>query len=543
MSLFQDAAEYIQEKKKRATSGDRDNLVDTALGYTGAAGSVVGDAIGVITEPVFGPLSQLPMVQQGTEYMTEKLSPYMQELQQEYPLGMQRATDVLDTLNIVPVARAVPRLPKNAQMLSQNIPNQLPGFYSGGIKRFKAAGKGIAKGLSNYLRQSTSAQGMADFNQNRISKTLRDISEGKGVLEAGSKRERYGQAAHENLIATQYGNLSPVLKELDDEYFVHKGVLNTDDFRVGTGLPDHIAQPFFRTILSNWKAKGDGSVLMVTRKNRYGAENSGNIAYDIFGRGKSKSFNMVKKAFTGGQRFRDAEDFINSYEVARSWSQGRMPEMTTAQKQSLMMAWRRDPELMSNSSSSELYENWKKTLPAKQQAGVKPASMFKAMDRFSGKSTFETNDELEKALIKSGIPKDRILRNSDQKNDPDIYISDSVVSSDQALGGVNIVYRVGKDGKVTAVVSDDYDLFGQRGPMSKKLITVMEPMTVDVAKIPDMKKPAGKSTPPRGVERLYDRIQDRPTPTGADRREALANQASLGLFTAAGAREEYQEED
>jgi hypothetical protein len=108
--------------------------------------------------------------------------------------------------------------------------------------------KGLGKGVTNFIQQSLSPQGMAEWNQRGVSKTLTDlVRSGDDTL----TREKWGQAAWENLTSRQYGNLDKVLTNLNDEFFNYQGVMSPKDFTKFSKLPDEDSGAFFRTILSN----------------------------------------------------------------------------------------------------------------------------------------------------------------------------------------------------------------------------------------------------------------------------------------------------
>lgn len=539
-SQLSPVGDYYQSKIDRVTNDMAPTRADAFLSGVGATGSVAGDTVGLVTDPITGALMKIPPVQVAVE----KAGEFVGGVAKDYPLAAQRIGNSLDALSVLPPARMLrtllpdsdmlPKKPKDARMLSQNLPNQMQGFYDGGLERVKAATVGIGRGIKNYLIQSTTPSGMADFNQLGISRTMRNAAEGRGVL-GDSTREKWGQAAHENLVATQFGDLSPVLSKLDDDYFVHKGVLSMDDFQTNLSLPDADTGPFFRTMLSNWKVKKPQEAVMVVRKDRKGAENSGSIRYDMT---KSSGFQRIEKIFEGGK---DSFSTPQSLIAAHSWSGGEA--LTKVQQAAIKKAWETNPKLATLSGEALKKELTKMNslLPDKQGFAKILSDVKKG-----AKKGYSTNDEVHQALVAAGVNPKAINRNKDQDSDPDVYVSSSAISSLQELGGVNIVYKVGKDGKMTALVSDDYDLFGVRAPGSKRLITVMEPIEFDLSiskaaremqdRLNDTQAKRNANVP-RGLAASMRQIEKGVTPTRKDKMDAYGNQANLGLLGAVAARQ------
>lgn len=536
MALF-DVPKNLQKVQKEFDTGKR-NLAEYILGtgYYGIAEpieSAVGTAMQVtgIPQAIQYGLDQTDLDEQAGQFLVDTFG-------ERTMRNVGEATGMLG--GVIPL-RFAAKLPTEMQRAAQNIPNQLPGFYSGPVNRLKATGKGLVKGLQNYLVQSVSPQGMADFNQLGISKTMRDAAEGRGVL-GDSAREKWGQASHENLLSTQYGNLGPALAMLDDDYFTYKGVMGMDDFSQNLSIPDQDTGAFFRTIMANWKVKNDGKAIMVVRKDKAGAENSGDMRYSLRG---TQDFQKINSIFTDREQTFNANRLISGY----SWSEtgkAKQKQLSAEDQQVIRDVFAENPEyatLPVDELNKQLKKHSKKLSKGVTFQGI----INKAVGE--NKQTFATNTDVVKALVKAGIDPDRIRRNKDQADsgDPDVYLSSSAVSSYQELGGVNVVYKVGKDGKLTAVVSDDYDLFGVRGPQSKRLITVLEPLEFDLAKAGSEARIAKnireqeKKNPTRGLQRTLDRIQEDVTPTARDTAQAVENQANIGLGLLSGVKEEQEE--
>lgn len=464
-----------------------------------------------------------------------------------------------------------------AQKGSANIPNDLPGFYVktsdaesraanrlGGklyekapkaavafekaIGQFQATGQGLARGLVNALNQSFTPQGRALWEQKGVSKTLENIAKDpRGELRAKPqdawgpavdtrKAEAiWGQPAYERLLSSQYGKKNPILAQLDDEYFTHEGVFSYDDFKKASGhASDDEAGAFFRTIAHNNKIKSKDDYIMIVRKPTQNQEDSGSLLTDILYNPRNQYVKNIVKAFQPAEGFNSGESFLRFFDKDRK----KMPEERRA---IIRKAYRDTPELKGITDKVEL----KKALTtavkkAAKARGEKPFGVSNYVDvalKRREVGTFNSNEELANALKAQGL---KIIRNSKQTTDPDVYIAGSTHSSAYELGGIGLVYKVEKDGTIKGQMSDVNDLLGINAPLAAPLITVSPVVSRKVGQMGGTPK-GGKKPTAHARSDVYLDVLEPYSPSKANYAEAGVRQASAAspLVGAAG---EYQDE-
>ena len=341
-----------------------------------------------------------------------------------------------------------------------------------GISRIKATTQGLTKGLTNYLRQSFSPSGMAEWNKRGVSQTLVDLARDPNA----KQNQLAGQIGWENLIGTQYGNLSPVLKKMDDEYYTHKSVMSPKEFQSFSKLPEEDSRAFYRTILANQGIKNPDEFIFVGRQPTQ-REKTGQLQYLALNKGKVPK--TLLSVFPMEKPFNSADDFISSY--VKSGQERMSPERRTIIKQ----AFAQNPELQTITDINQFKDALQTSVS--NIAGSKSfgVSRFVSSAMYNKKQRgFKTNDELVEALRKNIGDKDiTVRRNSEQlkaNKDADVFLITSEQSDAFELGGVNITYKISKDGTLTAMVNDVNDLgVGRKNvnaPGAKKLVIATIPM-------------------------------------------------------------------
>lgn len=560
----------LQKVEKEFQSGDR-NVLEYILGtgYYGVA-APVERAIEAVT-PDLGVGRFI-----GEQLQKTGIPQYIEEnVPADVRRGIGEATGLLGAVPAVSALRKVTpgSLKETTQRLIQNMPNDLRfsekvQFYMPKttaeamvkekmpdltgpalqaevrkvqeLSRMKAQGKGLAKGITNFIKQSFSPQGMAEWNQRGVSRTLTDIMRKEGPL----TREQWGQAAWENLTSRQYNNLRPVLKQLDNEFFTFQGIMSERDFKAFSRLPDADAGAFLRTILVNQGVKPQNAkdVILVGRQPT-GRGMSGSLNTDALN--MTPVARKLPSVFKLESPFGSADDFLKAYDTgfaARSSKTSRkLNPITPEQRLQIRQAFAFYPKLSKISDPTELKSALEKALKTEQLESFGVDQVIKDAARGSKRKGFDTNDELAAAIEKefagTGI---KVIRNTQQKNDPDVYMVSSFTSDAYELGGVNVVYRVSKDGKLTAVVNDKNDIgisgkgIDVSAPGAKKLIVVTPPVTKDLL---DVDQKVDYTPPPesRALQSIREELQ---TPATAGAREyydifgAPASATMLGLGSA-----------
>lgn len=96
---------YPKKMYERAfLEGERPTVLDDAGRVTGTVGGMLGDAAGVVVDPLItGTYNMLPS--NVTKPINKFAAESIQSLQEEFPLAMQRVQDTTDTLSLIPLAR------------------------------------------------------------------------------------------------------------------------------------------------------------------------------------------------------------------------------------------------------------------------------------------------------------------------------------------------------------------------------------------------------------------------------------------------------
>lgn len=403
--------------------------------------------------------------------------------------------------------------------LARNIPNELPGFYGdGGQNRLAAVGRGGVTGFANALKQMISPQGMAELNQRGVSRTLTDLVRQPEKRPKGAKatygNALWGQVSYENLLGRMTGERSPLLARLDDDYFTHEAMFKPDDYRKMSGLNKQDADAFFRTMSSNWGIKGNDKLIMVQRQPT-GTEGSGRMYNAAFGNKAEKAMKLPS-VFPMKNGFKNGDDFIQAYNRTLELDD-KTSTLDSNKIAKINQAFADNPSLSKITDVSELATELNKAVKFPTTNIVNRA--FKHRE----KRGFKSNDELAKAMEAKGF---KINRNKDQGEDADVYFSDSMVTEAMELGGVNIVYKVGKDGNVTSQMSDIQDLFGMTPIGSTKLIAVLPPITKNV--INPSANPKRQPQDITTVSEIKAELGTPATPRAQDYGSAAGNVAALG---------------
>lgn len=407
----------------------------------------------------------------------------------------------------------LPKTQAEALVKSKNPELQGPAFDRAvqttmGISRIKATTQGLTKGLTNYLRQSFSPAGMAEWNKRGVSQTLVDLARDPNA----KQNQLAGQIGWENLTSTQYGNLSNVLKKMDDEYYTHKSVMSPQAFQSFSKLPEEDSRAFYRTILANQGVKNPDDFIFVGRQPTQ-REKTGQLQYLALNKGKVPK--TLLSVFPMEQPFKSADDFIASY--TKSGQDKMSPERRTVIKQ----AWSQNPRLKTITDISQLKNELQETVNAISGSKSFGVSRYVSSAMYNTKQKgFKTNDELVEALRKNMDGKDITLRrNSEQQKagkDADVFLITSEQSDAFELGGVNITYKIDKDGTLTAIVNDVNDLgIGKQNvnaPGAKKLVVATIPMkrSMITGEKADMDLPEASGA----VKAITEELQT-PAPVGA----------------------------
>lgn len=435
--------------------------------------------------------------------------------QDKFYLGPKEAEQrVKDKYPEAVTNRFTPQLVKFEQMLS----------------RGTAMGKGLGVGVANTLKQSFSPELQSKFRQQGVSKTLYDLSrkdKPEGMSASEWAQIKAGQGAYERILSSQYGKKpQDVFKSLDDEYFTYEGVFNFDDFKKLTGLSNDDAKPFFRTMLAQQKVNPGDDVVMLGRMPR-ATEGTGDILSDVFF--KNELMRDLPRVWSAQKGFKSGNDFMQSYD--RSNPRSPMPK---ERRKVISQAFKNNPGLADITDPKAL----KSALELQIRKDVGTANAFGignyVNDAFKARrqKSFENNDELADALkehFESRGKDVKILRNNDQKDNKDVFLTSSVSSSAFELGGVNIVYKISPNGNVTAMTSDINDIVGIKAPFGAQALTIIPPVTQNILKTRKSKTAGQKAT---GMSRLYEEARKDVPVSARDVGSALVNRLAVGTTAA-----------
>lgn len=396
-----------------------------------------------------------------------------------------------------------------------------------GVSQFKATSMGFAEGVRNALRQSFTAQGRAEANQRGVSLTLTDL-----VRAEAPDNIVFGQAGYENLIGTQMGNLSPVLKKLDNEFFTHKSVLSLDEFKgFMKGLPDEDAEAMWRTMLANQGVNRNDQFVMIGRQPTQRSK-SGQLQYLALNKGKVPK--ALPTLFPLSKPFANGPEFINAYKKAGS-------DIDEGRANAIRWAFINNKKLSEITDPTELKAELQATVDqAPSQVRGKGVSKFSVTD-FVNKALYKTdqasfkdNDTLAKTLEKrfEGVDGVTILRNRKQTDkikdgvdNRDVFIVTSETSDAYELGAVNVIYRVKPDGTMTAMINDVNDIAiagtDVNMPGAKKAIVITPPMTRNMRT--GVKEPMDLPPESGALKEIREELMTPAVPTAKDRREAALN--------------------
>lgn len=561
-----DYREQLRQVSNEYGQGNR-NYLELLLGQAAVGGGMLGDAVSAVI-----PDAVEEKIAQGAQYLAE--TPVGQAigqgygaLQQEFPRTMRGVEEGLEASALVFPARTALSPKAAMHKLSANIPNNLnfdmdpetgkyrTKFYMStpeatvmakqrnpelfdrssdnwaesdvlnqsrdlavqfekGLSRVGALSKGLALGLTNAIKQSTSPTGQARWREMGVSKTLTDIPE------TASPQVRYGQPSYERILGSQYENVNPFLKQLDDDFFTHEGIFSFEDFSKLTGHTADDAGPFFRTIMSNWGIKPGDDFLMLVRQPK-GTEGSGDLLSDVLF--KSSTARKLPSVFQAETGFPDSKAFLNLYDLGKR-GEGKMP---ASRRKIIQQALDNNPEILSLTDRADFTKEL--TRAVARITGTANAfgvgNYVTAAFKNKPKAKFQTNDELALALQDKGI---RVIPR--KKSDDPVFITDSVSSSAYELGGVNLVYKVEKNGDVTAQVSDVNDLVGVGAPGGRKMIVVTPPIKTNI--VNPTERPKSKSS--GVIDKMYSEAQAPIAPKAQDYISAGANIGTVAAPVASG---------
>lgn len=548
-------ADYRQQLRQISQEYDEGtrNYLELLLGQASVGGGMLGDVVSqLIPEPVEQAIAK------GAQYVSETpvgqaIGRGYSTLQEEYPRTTRAVEEGLEASALAFPARTLANPKAAMQKLSANLPNKMDFDYDPatgkyqtkfyldtptaearakerspelfqrfpeqavqfekGISRVTAISKGLALGVTNALKQSMSPTGQAQWREKGVSKTLTDLADAD-IPESGKLQTLFGQPAYERILGSQYGNISPILKKLDDEFFTHEGVFNFNDFNKLTGHKTGDAAPFFRTIMSNWGISPGDDFLMIVRQPKSSA-GAGDLISDVMF--KSTTARKLPSVFEAESGFTDTKTFLNLYDLGKR-GEGKM---TADKRKIIRKALNENPEILEITDptlfTKELNRAVVKTVGSKNSFGV--GNFVNAAFKKKPRREFKSNDELAEALKAKGL---KVIRRSDQDTDPDVFISDSVSSSAYELGGVNLVYKIEKNGDVIAQVSDVNDLVGVGAPGAKKMIVVTPPIKKNM-RFPEER---ASETPSTAIKEIYEEVRKPVTPRAQDYASAGANIAT-----------------
>tara|TARA_R110002153_G_scaffold171205_2_gene323994 strand:+ start:2296 stop:4146 length:1851 start_codon:yes stop_codon:yes gene_type:complete len=500
--------------------------------------------------------------------------------------------NLLTALEIVPAIKGATNIKNIAQMATQNLPNDLSKgknkFYLSttaaketalknnpnlkgaalesainsikGQSRFKSMTGGLVTGINNFLKQAMTPQGQADWRQSGVSKTMTDMVRDPDFNQPDAAT--FGQLGWENLTSTQFDNLSPVLKQLDDEYYTHKSVLSADEFTNFAGLEGDDAGAFYRTIMNQQgiDPTKQSDFIMVGRQPVQTAK-SGQLSYTALNKGKVPE--TMLSVFPMKKPFADGGAFIRALKKGDDPKKGTVnqllnnPKTAKARTKAIKLAFENNPELATLTDPvdfSEALQAAVDKVPARIRGpkfSVKDAvgrSMYK-----TNQQGFKSNSELLAHVKKRFAEQIKskqvtVVQNKAQTNLPeaerDIFLIASETSDAFELGGVNVVYKINKNGNLTAMVSDVNDIgVGKKNintPGAKKLVVVTPPMTRSM--LTGDKDALPKPKVEKTVQSVVDEITPLAKKTPADYGNA-AMAASPLYYTARGITEEEELDD
>lgn len=556
-------ADYRQQLRQVSQEYDQGqrNYLELLLGQAAVGGGMIGDAVGTLIPESVDQLMAKGMMAVAESPVGQAIGQGYGYLQEEFPRTTRAVGEGLEATALAFPVRTLADPKAAMHRLSANLPNKMDFDYDPetgqyktkfyldtptaearakarsaemfkkypeqavqfekAISRVSAISKGLSVGLTNALKQSMSPTGQAQFREKGVSKTLTDLATAD-IPESGKLQTLFGQPAYERILGSQYGNISPILKKLDDDYFTHEGVFSFNDFSKFTKHAGDDAKPFFRTMMSNWGIKPGDDFLMIVRQPKP-TEGAGDLISDVMF--KSTTARKLPSVFQAESGFLDSSAFLNLYDLGKR-GEGKL---TPERRKIIKTALDNNPQLLAITDPTELTKQLNRAIV--KQEGTKGSfgvgNVVSAAFKKKARRQFKTNDELAQALEAKGL---KVIRRTDQKDDPDVFISDSVSSSAYELGGVNIVYKIEKDGNVIAQVSDVNDLVGVGAPGAKKMIVVTPPIRKNLLE-PESRP---ETKPTTAVKDVYEEVKRPVTPKAQDYISAGANIGTVAAPVASG---------
>ena len=441
-----------------------------------------------------------------------------QRLSQNLVNNLQRSPDAQFYLS-KPKAKEL-ALAKNPELKGQDLESEMESIQR--LSRIKATTGGLAEGINNFIKQSFSPQGMAEFNQRGVSQTALNLARNPNA----KPEELAGQFMYEALVGRGYQNLKPILKKLDDEYFTHTGLATVDDFKkFAKGVDDVDAEAFYRTIVGSQGIKDPSNTILVARQPTQTAR-TGQLR-KIVASASAKVPTRLSTIFPLEKGF-TRTTFLNAHKKSGK-------ELSGEQQDAIRKAFDINPELKNITDPEQFITTLEQSLPKGAKFPVRRIvkdAVFNTKQR-----GFQSNAELRQALEPRLEGSDiRIISNKTQtdlpENQRDIFLTTSTVTDAFELGGVGIVYRIKPDGTLTGVLHDTNDLFGIDAPGSMKTVVATPPITQNMLDIKGAGKVVNMPEEPSGaIETIRQELQTPVDVRASDIADVGANIATVGLPT------------
>jgi len=382
----------------------------------------------------------------------------------------------------------------------QNMPNKLPGFYSGDpVSKGYASGKAILKGIESAAEQFLTPYGLSLADEN-IPLKLKDVvvdaykevddikaygeklkvdvgvsdlpdtekirlmdeidaKTTRLVREVSNKVE--GQKQHSYMSNVQFGSKqNPIVEAGTNRVNLATGDYTKQTFK--DFFPD-VPEEMFDMMTSNQKMKaGEGKLVL---RNAFGGA-AGNLRNDAVGNNGSKVAKAAWDLF-GGQAvassFKSGTGFLNKLQEINLTAAQKSKVNDTEFQASLNAAFRKNPSLKEAKTAEDFYEVLKKS-------GVKiNKGLVEKAFHSTARKPFKNTDELIAGLEAKGLKISDAEKTKAAKRGY-VLLTDSMVSSAIDLGGVNLVHAIYPNGRKETLINDGYNLFGMIPPGADKLV-------------------------------------------------------------------------
>lgn len=386
------------------------------------------------------------------------------------------------------------------ELTTQNMPNDLKGFYSGPIGQAGEIARSQIHGAVNAVKQAVTPSGQALFRTERISKTLQNElrkavdalpkakqelidakSSGDKIRMAQASKEYTrlgkvieGQKSQSYLFGEQYGKQVRPLKIAARGTHIGSGKFNYEDF---SRMVDDVADIdvadkslIFKAIgqLQN-TSEGVGKMVMKKAKSSLGAGDLSGVV------SRGPRFRQVSQLFTDRPSLESFGNFSKFKKALMTGASKTQKNKITKRNllPRLKKAFHGNKEL----TEARTIEGFTAAL---KKSGINDLTGIQIKHAFSKlpRQGFKNNKELIDAMDSRGI---QIMNREKALAGDPVLIQNHLATGAFELGNANVVSVVRPNGSTLNFLSDKNDLAGINAPFGGNMITVSTPINMNLA--------------------------------------------------------------